>query len=58
MAKTIGLTFAPALETDAREAYACPHCGKEYKTDAGLRAHMEKEHPDNPHDIPCDGEGE
>ena len=23
----------------------CPHCGKEYKTGAGLRAHVEKEHP-------------
>ena len=58
MAKTIGLTFAPALTTDAQEVYACPHCGKEYKTDAGLRAHMEKEHPTNPHDITGDGEGE
>lgn len=27
-------------------AFVCPHCGKEYKSAAGLKSHVEKEHPD------------
>lgn len=41
--KRIGLIDAEPQETPA--AFVCPHCGKEYKTGAGLRAHVEKEHP-------------
>lgn len=25
-------------------SFACPHCGKEYKTEKGLAAHIQKEH--------------
>ena len=43
MARTVGMILtkgdAPA------EKLACPHCGKEYKSAAALRAHVEKEHP-------------
>ena len=28
------------------EVFACPVCGKTYKTEAGLNKHMAKEHPD------------
>lgn len=27
--------------------FICPDCGKEYKSEAALKKHMEKEHPDN-----------
>lgn len=26
--------------------FLCPHCGKEYKSEAALKAHCKKEHPD------------
>lgn len=35
------LTGAPS----PAEKLTCPHCGKEHKSAAALRAHVEKEHP-------------
>jgi len=40
----IGLIEAQPQESPA--AFACPHCGKEYKSEAALKAHCKKEHPD------------
>lgn len=31
---------------EAPAAFVCPHCGKEYKTEAALKKHCEKEHHD------------
>lgn len=31
-------------ETSA--AFVCPHCGKEFKSEAALRSHARKMHPD------------
>lgn len=42
--KRVGLiTDSEPQETPA--AFACPHCGKEYKSAAALKAHAKKEHP-------------
>lgn len=30
----------------ALDVFVCPHCGKEYKTEAALRTHCKKMHPD------------
>lgn len=43
--RTIGLTIDVADEKPA-DVFICPHCGKEYKTAAALKAHCKKEHPD------------
>ncbi len=42
-------------EVEAPEVYACPVCGKEYKTEKGLADHMAKEHQD---EDPGGGENE
>lgn len=34
-----------AQDGQAVKKPVCPHCGKEYRTDAGLHAHVKKEHP-------------
>jgi transcription elongation factor Elf1 len=39
----IGLIEAQPQETPA--VFICPHCGKEYKSEAALKAHCKKEHP-------------
>lgn len=41
MSKIVGLIF-----NDDNEGFACPVCGKEYKTERGLAEHMTKEHPE------------
>lgn len=39
-------------------AFVCPVCGKEYKTENGLKDHMKKEHPDfKPEAPPTPGQG-
>lgn len=43
MARTVGMILEGALSP--AEKLACPHCGKEYKSAAALRAHVEKVHP-------------
>ena len=56
MGKLIGKTYAaPAPAAVALAAavqpsavFACPHCGKEYKTEKGLADHIAKEHADAP----------
>lgn len=62
MGKLIGKTYAtpapaavaPAAAAGAAAAvqppavFACPHCGKEYKTEKGLADHIAKEHADAP----------
>lgn len=45
MARTIGLSFPRAEPDKQQEGAMCPHCGKEYKTPAALKAHVTKEHP-------------
>jgi predicted RNA-binding Zn-ribbon protein involved in translation (DUF1610 family) len=43
MIRHVGLlTDEQPQETPA--AFVCPHCGKEYKTEAALKAHCTKEH--------------
>lgn len=48
MGKVVGLTFGarPQGEKSA-EGYACPLCGKTYKTQESLKRHTAKEHPDD-----------
>lgn len=54
MGKLIGKTYAapapaagvPAAAVQPPAVYACPHCGKEYKTEKGLADHVAKEHTD------------
>lgn len=47
MSKIVGLTFdAETPEQEAPAAFLCPHCGKEYKSEAALKTHCKKEHPD------------
>ena len=56
MGKLIGKTYAapapaavaPAAAVQASAVFACPHCGKEYKTEKGLADHIAKEHADAP----------
>ena len=47
MARTVGLVFpgaAPVAEP-ASVGITCPHCGKEYKNAAALKAHVTRNHP-------------
>lgn len=54
MGKLIGKTYAapahaavaPAAAVQPSAVFACPHCGKEYKTEKGLADHIAKEHAD------------
>ena len=54
MGKLIGKPYAapapaagaPAAAVQPPAVYACPHCGKEYKTEKGLADHVAKEHTD------------
>lgn len=49
MAKIVGLTFteaAPAVEPSSGDKFICPHCGKEYKTEDGLKKHIQDKHTD------------
>ena len=54
MGKLIGKTYAapapaagaPAAAVQPPAVYACPHCGKEYKTEKGLADQVAKEHTD------------
>jgi len=41
--RTVGMT--PSQDLKPPET-VCPHCGKECKTVAALKAHCKKEHPD------------
>lgn len=41
--RTVGLIL-PAEEPAA--LFECPHCGKEYKSDAALARHIKEKHPD------------
>lgn len=43
--KRIGL-IADVAPAESPAVFVCPHCGKEYKSEAALKAHCEKEHPD------------
>ena len=38
----------PAAAVQPSAVFACPHCGKEYKTEKGLADHIAKEHADAP----------
>lgn len=45
--KTVGLTFpeaAPSVVPASSEKFACPHCGKEYKSQTALTKHIEEKH--------------
>lgn len=44
MARTVGMLLTDAQQN--REKFVCPHCGKEYKGAAALRAHVEAKHPE------------
>lgn len=48
MGRIVGLIVTPPA------VFVCPVCGKEYKTEDGLRKHVEKEHAEN--DPPQNGE--
>lgn len=37
-------------------AFICPVCGKEYKSEKGLKDHMKKEHPDYKPEDPGQGQ--
>ena len=39
---------APAAAMQPPAVFACPHCGKESKTEKGLTDHIAKEHADAP----------
>lgn len=41
MGKIVGLVFGEAIAK-----VACPHCGKEYKTEEALAKHIKDKHPD------------
>lgn len=56
MARTVGMVLAEAAVPAGKPA--CPHCGKEYKSAAALRAHVEKEHPHAFDETDQDGEPE
>ena len=47
MGKIIGITY----EKEQDELFACPVCGKEYKTQEGLDKHIAEKHPE-PKDEP------
>ena len=38
MGRIVGVTYPVNVK------FTCPHCGKEYKTEDGLKKHIEKEH--------------
>lgn len=44
MARTVGMILTQALEPV--EGLKCPHCGREYKSAAALRAHVAAKHPE------------
>jgi len=45
MGRIVGLIdVAPKQEEP--KGFSCPHCGKEFKSEAALKAHCKKEHPD------------
>ena len=56
MGKLIGKTYAapapaagaPAAAVQPPAVYACPHCGKEYKTPDALAKHIQDKHPAPP----------
>lgn len=39
MAKTVGLVFN-------EQKFICPHCGKEYQSEASLKKHIKEKHSD------------
>jgi len=41
--KRVGLIIDEATQ-GSTASFACPHCGKEYKSEAALNKHIEKEH--------------
>lgn len=41
----VGLMIEAQLQ-ETPETFLCPHCGKKYKSEAALKAHCRKEHPD------------
>lgn len=44
MARTVGMVLTQGVVP--AEKPACPHCGKEYKSGAALRAHVREKHPE------------
>lgn len=53
MARTVGMILTRGEVQ--MEKLACPHCGREYKSAAALRAHVKEKHPDM---LDMDGPGE
>lgn len=45
MARTTGMLLTKAITPE--EKWVCPHCGKDCRNAAALRAHVEKKHPDS-----------
>lgn len=48
MGKIIGLTFkqeAAPEKAATPDVFVCPVCGKEYKTEDGLKKHIQEKHP-------------
>ena len=36
-------------------AYVCPHCGKNYKSEAALEKHLQDKHPETAEDTSAEG---
>lgn len=43
--RRVGLITDEPLQ-DSPAAFVCPHCGKEFKSEAALKSHAKKAHPD------------
>ena len=43
MSRTVGLTF-PTEAAESVEKFACPHCGKRYKSQEALEKHIRDKH--------------
>lgn len=51
--RTVGLIFPPE---ESSEIFRCPHCGKEYKSEAALDKHIRDKHPDASDDANAGGD--
>lgn len=43
--RRVGL-ITDIMPQETSASFVCPHCGKEFKSEAALRSHAKKTHPD------------